>query len=259
MKKLIVCFSLFAIASVAFTQSADKNKMSVTTSSEAAKKLYNEAIVAMEDVYVQKSLNLIKESLKKDPDFFMANYQLAIINLYMGNEKEFKEYSGKAVNCQAKLSEGELLLKDVLKRFREKKDANVTDIGKKLIALFPKDVNSYNNQVIYQILIKDYEGEIKTLKSAIGIAERPAPLYNMLGYAYMSLNQFNDAAIALDKYIELAPKIPNPYDSKGDYYMKIKDYNNAYKTYMKAHKIDSLWGYKKAMNAKAIADSLAKK
>ncbi len=72
----------------------------------------------------------------------------------------------------------------------------------------------------------------------------------------MELEQFDDTESALDKYIELEPNLPNPYDSKGDYFMKIEDYGKAYESYMKAHEIDTLWSYKKAMKAKALYDSL---
>ena len=75
----------------------------------------------------------------------------------------------------------------------------------------------------------------------------------------MNFEKYEEAANAFDKYIELSPNHPNPYDSKGDYFMKIKDYRNAYESFMKAHEIDSLWSFKKAMNAKAIADSLENK
>jgi lipoprotein NlpI len=65
----------------------------------------------------------------------------------------------------------------------------------------------------------------------------------------------DEARAAFDKYIELAPNQPNPYDSKGDYFMEVKDYKNAYQSYMKAHELDSLWGVKKAEKAKIMMDS----
>lgn len=259
MKNLIVFVTMIALLAVACNQSTEKTKMAITTNSETARKLYNEALSALEDAYLAKFLNLVNESLKEDSDFFMANFQLAGYYLYVGNEKRFNEFATAGVNCKAKLSKGELLLKDALKRLLENKNADVTDIGKKLIQEFPKDVYAYYYLNIFQALIKDHEGQTQTLKNAIEFAEKPAPLYNTLGYAYMALQQYDQAAQAFDKYIELAPGIPNPYDSKGDFFMEIKDYNKAYESYMKAHEIDSLWGFKKAMNAKAIADSLSKK
>ena len=258
MKNLIAFITMIALVAFACNQSTEKEKMAITTNSEKAKKLYDDAIAASEDVYLAKFRNLANESLKEDPDFFMANFQLATYYLYFGNEKRFNEYAASGVNCKAKLSKGELLLKDALKRLVEDKNADVTDIGKKLIQEFPKDVYAYYVLSMFQALIKDYDGQVKTLKSAIEFAEKPAPLYNMLGYAYMALQQYDLAEQALDKYIELAPNIPNPYDSKGDFYMQTKDYGKAYESFMKAHEIDTLWGYRKAINVKAIIDSLAK-
>lgn len=258
MKKLILLLSIFVLFALACTQTGENRKMAITTNSETAKKLYDEAIVAFEDVSLAKFRKLSMSSLKEDPDFFMANYQLAIYYLFFKNETRFKEFAGKAVNCKAKLSDGELLLMEALKRLQENINADVTDIGKKLTEEFPKDINAYYSLIWFQYIIEDYEGQISTIKSALLFAEKPAPLYNQLGYAYMAINKLEDATLALDKYIELSPDNPNAYDSKGDYFMKIKDYNNAYETFMKAYKIDSLWGYKKALNAKALADSLTK-
>jgi hypothetical protein len=38
--------------------------------------------------------------------------------------------------------------------------------------------------------------------------------------------------------------------------MNIKEYRKAYDSYMKAHSIDSVWSYDKALRAKQLADSL---
>ncbi len=38
----------------------------------------------------------------------------------------------------------------------------------------------------------------------------------------MALEQYEKAEEALDKYIQLKPDDPNPYDSKGDYYMAVE-------------------------------------
>lgn len=74
----------------------------------------------------------------------------------------------------------------------------------------------------------------------------------------MALGESDSAAAALDMYIELKPDHPNPYDSKGDYFMKLEDYKSAHKSYMKAIEIDSTWtlSAKKAKKAKMMYDSL---
>jgi tetratricopeptide (TPR) repeat protein len=125
-------------------------------------------------------------------------------------------------------------------------------VGKKLVEMYPNDVNSFNNLFYFQSFINDTIGVVETLNKALKIAENPAPFYNQLGYAYMRLNQNDKAEAAFNKYIELAPKNPNVYDSKGDYYMYIKDYEKAYESYMKAFALDTAWSYDKAQKAKQL-------
>lgn len=257
MKKLIFCTAMIALGLMSTSPSqGQKNKMiPVTTKSEKALELYNQAMAALGDLYISKFMDLANQALKEDPDFFMANAQLAIYYVFYPVDKKFEEYSARAINCQARLSKGEMLMKDALAKLMVKQDADVTATGKKLVELYPKDVNAYSWLGYYQFLARDNKGAVETMKKAIELAENPAPYYNMLGYNYMELKQFNDARAAFDKYIELEPSLPNPYDSKGDYYMSIKDYQKAYESFMKVNAIDPTLGIQKAMNAKSLADS----
>ena len=255
MKKFTIPFLIIAIILLC-NQCAKENKMIVTTNSETALTLYDEAGTAWDDYNFSQFEKLALEALKEDSDFFMANYQLTMYYHYFKNEDKFKEYGEAAVNCKAKLSKGELLFKDVVSKLLEDSNADLTDIGKQLIKMYPNDAYAYELLSWYQYMNKDAEGSLGTLKSVLEITDKPAPVYNLLGYTYMSLENNEEAEIAFNKYIEFEPNHPNPYDSKGDYFMKIEDYPNAYEMYMKAHEIDSLWSFKKAMKAKAIADSL---
>jgi tetratricopeptide (TPR) repeat protein len=250
MKRLIVLFLVLALGLLSYSQSAKKDKMPVTTSSKSALASYNEALNCFEDVAFEKGIELLQKSLTDDPDFFMANYYLAFLN--MGNEEKFKLYGNAAVNCKAKLSKAEGLIKSTMEKFIENKDADVTDIGKKLVEMYPKDVFAYYLLFNFQTIIGDQNGSHETLLKALEITENPAPVYNLLGYSYMTLNQNDKAEAAFNKYIELAPDNPNVYDSKGDYYMNIKDYGKAYDTYMKAYALDTQWGLKKAQKAKQL-------
>lgn len=257
MKNLVISMLIIFAGILACSQAP--KKISVTTKSETALKLYNEAIDASSDVYMQKFHRLADSAAKEDPDFFMAYYQQALMYRYFNNIKRFREYGEKAVNSKSKLSKGELLIKEALQKLLDNPDADVTEYGRKLVELYPKDVNAYYNLFFFQTLTKDLKESVSTLQSALEVSEKPASVYNMLGYLYMELDQLEDAAKALDKYIELRPDIPNPYDSKGDYFMKIKDYENAFKSYTKAHEIDSTWDKAKIAYVKKIIDSLAVK
>ena len=254
MKKLFVCFLLVAIGLLSCTRTTKDEKMPITTKSESALALYKEAMTAFDDVKLDKGRDRLIEARTNDPDFFMANFYLAMY--YLGNKEKFNEYANAAVNCKAKISKAEELLKSSLTKLIENQKTDVTDVGNKLVKMYPKDVYAYWFLYSYQIIIEDKKGCLETLKKALEITENPAPVYNILGYTYMQLEQNDEAAAVFDKYIELAPSNPNVYDSKGDYYMNIKDYYKAYESYMKANTLDTLWSYEKALKAKHLSDSL---
>jgi tetratricopeptide (TPR) repeat protein len=204
-----------------------------------------------DEVKLDKALETFKQALDQDPDFFMANYQLAFYYLLNRAPDDFDEYADAAINCKTKLSDAEKLLKDALVKLKQG-HTDVIEAGKKLVEMYPNDPNSYNNLVYFQSLAGDSTGMVETLKKAIIIATDPAPFYNQLGYAYLTLKQSDQAEEAFDKYIKLEPKNPNVYDSKGDYFMYIKKYDKAYESYMKAYHMDTSFSHDKAEMAKQL-------
>jgi tetratricopeptide (TPR) repeat protein len=207
-----------------------------------------------DEVKLDKALETFKQALDQDPDFFMANYQLAFYYYLNRAADDFDKYSDAAINCKAKLSEAEDLLKDALVRLKRGR-TNVIDLGKKLVEMYPNDPTSYNNLISFQSLAGDSTSMVETIEKAIKIATNPAAFYNQLGYAYLTLKQSDKAEEAFDKYIELEPKNPNVYDSKGDYYIYVKKYDKAYESYMKAHSIDPSFSNDKAEMAKQLYEN----
>lgn len=255
MKKLLIIIFLSVLGLYSSGQSSAKEKIPVTTSSKSALSFFNEAMKYFEDVNLDKGQDLLVQALDEDPDFFMANYQMSLYYIWTADYNKFSEYASAAANCRSKLSEAEELLRGAIGSIRKNPESDVTEYGKKLVAMFPRDVNSYNNLIYFQSLINDLEGELETINNAIKIAENPAPFYNQLGYVYMSLKQNDKAEDAFNKYIESDPGNPNVYDSKGDYYMNAKEYRKAYESYMKAFSIDNTWSMEKARRAKQLYEN----
>ena len=254
MKKLTAFLLLATLAVISFAQVAKDSKMPVTTKSDKALALYMEAMTSFEDVNFNAANTHLIDALKADPDFFMANYQMAMSNI--GNKEKMTPYANAALNCKAKLSRAEELIKSSLSRLVADPKADVRDIGLKLVEMYPRDIMAYYFLNSFQGMAQDIAGCEKTLLKGLDITNNPAPVYNMLGYTYLNLKMPDKACKAFDKYIELAPKNPNAYDSKGDYFMSTKEYRKAYDSYMKAHSIDTAWSYKNAQKAKHLADSL---
>jgi Tfp pilus assembly protein PilF len=255
MKKLFLLIIVMLIGLPAFSEQVTGKLIPVTTKSKSALSYYSQAMKYYDDVKLKDALENFKKALNLDHDFFMVNYQLAFYFLMNRNGDSFGEYANAAINCKAKLSDAEELLKEALVRLH-KGENDITDLGKKLVDMYPNDPNSYNNLVYYQSLTGDSAGIVETLKKAIKIATRPATYYNQLGYAYLSMKQNDKAEEAFDKYIELDPKNPNVYDSKGDFYMFVKKYDKAYESYIQAHSMDASFSEDKAEMAKQLYERI---
>ena len=251
MKKLFLLMVLLITVIPLFSQSVKGNLIPVTTSSRTALSYYSQAMKYYDEVKVKQALESFKKALNQDQDFFMANYQLAWYFLLNRDGDSFNKFADDAINCKAKLSEGEELLKDALVRVQQGQ-INSIDLGKKLVEMYPNDPNSYNNLISFQSMAGDSTGIVETLNKAIKIATNPATYYNQLGYAYMTLKQSDKAEEAFDKYIELDPRNPNVYDSKGDFYMYLKKYDKAYESYMTANSMDPSFSKEKAEMAKDL-------
>jgi tetratricopeptide (TPR) repeat protein len=251
MKKYYLLLILLSTGIALFSQTVKEKRMPVTTSNKSALSLYNQGMKYFDDVKLDKALETFKKALDQDPDFFMINYNLAFYYLLNRDRDDFEKYAEAAINCKASLSEAEKLLMEALVRLKNGQ-TNSIDLGKKLVEMYPNDPGSYNNLVYFQSLAGDSVSVVETLKKAIAIAANPAPFYNQLGYAYLTLKQLDKAQDAFDKYIELDPKNPNAYDSKGDYYMYAKKYDKAYESYMKAYFMDSSFSHDKAEMARQL-------
>jgi tetratricopeptide (TPR) repeat protein len=251
MKKLLVLILLLSAWELAYPQSVKDKMIPVTTNSKSALLLYNEGKKYLDDVNLEQALATFKKSLDQEPDFFMANYQLAFYYLLNRASVDFEKYADAAINCKMKLSAAEELLKNVLVSLKQGQ-TNVVEEGKKLVEMYPGDPDSYSNLVNYQSLAGDSTGMVVTLKKAITIARNAAPFYNQLGYAYLTLKENQKAEEAFNKYIELDPRNPNVYDSKGDYYLFIKQYDKAYEMYMKANSMNPSFSHDKAEAARQL-------
>jgi predicted Zn-dependent protease len=254
--------TLSALTLIVIVMSCQKpvkeNLIPVTTDSENAREYYDKAKKELDAYHLEAARTLMLKAIEEDTCFFMPYYNLATQELFLGNLDSFREIASNALACEIKLSKGEQILKEALQKLYGNPKADVSELGIRLVKLYPHDVEAYLNHYLFLYIAGKNEESVISLKKALAVAENPAPVYNNLGYVYLSLNKYEEAKNAFDKYIELEPDNPNPYDSKGDFFMAVKDYEKAYESYMKASEIDSTWtlSHNKALKARAKLDSL---
>lgn len=259
MKKICLFFLMISCVTVSYSQNAKDGKMPVTTKSEAALKLFNEARRAFQDVNLKECNTLLLKAKKDDPDFFMADAYLALSCFSNNDLAGFKEYGSAAVNNKAKINEGEQLYKEMINKLLQDQKADLTEITGKLVALYPKDQQAYYSLIIAQMNKNDYQGALNTISEAMKIADYKPVIYNLYGYAYLGLNRMEDAKKAFDKYMELAPEVANAYDSMGDYYFQMKDYKKAAEYFSKSAAKGLEMSKSKEKKARHMADSLGLK
>lgn len=253
LQKLTLLFLAITCFLAVHAINADSWDLPVNSKSKKAVQLFQQGIQAMNDVDMPKATKLFNEAVEKDPNFFMAHCMLASFNLYFGNNDEFKAHAKNAVAIE-NLPDHEEIMQNALAQLVQDPQADVTKYGEKLVNMFPHSLAAHQMLATYQLSIEDNEAALNTYLSMLVLAENKAPIYNMLGYAYMRLDKMDKAKEAFETYIKLAPKNPNVYDSMGDYYMAVKDYKNAHKYFMKAHEINEEWSYEKAMKAKEMME-----
>jgi len=250
---------MISCVGVLYSQNAKDGKMPITTKSEAALKLFNEALRAFQDVNLKECNILLLKAKKEDPGFFMADVYLALSCFSKNDMAGFKEFGTAAVNNKSKINDGEKLYKEMINKLMQDKKADLRETTGKLVALYPRDQQAYYSLALAQMDNNDYQNALNTVSKAMEIADYKPVIYNLYGYVYMGLKRMEDAKKAFDKYIELAPQVANAYDSMGDYYFQMKDYKKAAEYFSKSAAKGLEMSKTKEQKARHLADSLGQK
>jgi len=229
--------------------------MPVTTDSELALEFYETGMVAYDQIKLGLARHNLNLAVEQDPNFFMAYFWM-----YFMSSHDSKKVVEKAFQSDIQHNPGEEQIRLALKYLIEGQDEKVVEHLQNLVDLYPSDPQAHKILYIIQYhFLKDTDAAIISTKRAISECPDYPLAYNQLGYAYMELEQYEDAEKAFDKYIQLAPSLANPFDSKGDYFMAIKQFGKAYDSYMKAFENDSgfVVSKKKAMKARMLQEKAA--
>lgn len=250
------------------TTETKEEAMHATSNSEKAIELYKNAYeIAYGVLELDKAVSIYEKAIQEDSNFFMAYYQLATYHLFHKNNDEFIKTAKAAIDCDIKFSEGEIVQKNILEIWLNDREGDASELGTRLIELYPNDPDSYLNLGYIYYLNKDFSNAIEVFEKSITM-ENIGELYCgpklaivpicMLGYSYLVSDQLDKAKESFDKYISQFPEEQNPYDCKADYFMAVQDYKNAYDCYIKAYNIDTTYKVylNRALNAKELADSL---
>jgi len=234
MKYLMIVVAL-CLAAPTFLSAQDQY-LPVSTSSEAAKAAYIEALQASEHADIPAFFDGMNTAVKTDPDFFMAYAYLALAQTSFGQYEKAAPHIKSALAIDAaSLNKSERILRKALQTLDKEPEADIAAHMAPLTEAYPQNTQAYELAAVTASWIsKDPQAAAAYNLRLLELRPDHGGTYNALGYNYMALGQMEKAKAAFDKYLEVSPDEANAYDSMGEYYMNTKDYAKSAEYYDKA-------------------------
>ena len=236
MRMALAAVAALAVPALAVAaNTASKDKIPITTSSEEARQLYLKGRDLAEKLRATDARVLYVQAAAKDNTFALAHLGLANT---AGTAKEFFDALGQAVALSGKVSEPERLLIAGVDAGAKGDVTRQRESFTKLAAAYPNDERAHNFLGGYYFGRQEYAAAVAEYEKAIAINPSFSQPYNQMGYAYRFLYKYPEAEKAFKKYIELIPGDPNPFDSYAELLMKMGRFEESIQNYEKALSID---------------------
>jgi tetratricopeptide (TPR) repeat protein/TolB-like protein len=216
----------------------DKPVIELTTESSDAYRLYLEGKELENRFFIPEAEAKYREALTYDSTFAMAYYGIAGCRMAYWND-----FLGARVAALAALrhvkhtSERDGQLIRGLAALVEGRDEEAISQYQNVIDKDPEDKEAWEQLgFIYQFFApaRDYRRAIEMYTQVIKIDPLYKNSYNSLAYAYDAVGDLEQSLWAINKYIELAPGEPNPYDSRAELLAKNGRLPEALDSYLQA-------------------------
>ena len=194
------------------------NLVEMTTSVEAFR-CYSEALENRDKFFYAEAEKCLEDALKADSTFAAGYLQLADLKMTLGKKDESLIAFEKTKKFQHKLSISDKLhlelfeirlnydhetyltkLKDAIEKLPSNVDFHL-EIGR-----IYRNTGDFDKAIEHFEIVRDLQPNLKTI-------------YNDLGYSYSLRGDYTTGLKYIQKYKELAPGEPNPYDSNGELLM----------------------------------------
>jgi tetratricopeptide (TPR) repeat protein len=222
-------------ASAASTAPAGDEKIPITTASAEARAEYLQGRDMVDKLKITDSIQHFQKAATLDPSFALAELSLATS---APTGKEFFEHLDKAVALADKATEGEKHLILAAQAGANAKPAVQKEHLDALLAAYPNDERAQFALGGWYFGQQDFANAITHYRRATELDPSYSSAFNLLGYALRQAGDYAGAEKAFQKYIELIPGDPNPYDSLAELLMKMGRFDDSIAQYKKALAID---------------------
>ena len=240
---LLLTFCAAASATTAKTHTpkpvAKSATLPVTTSSPAARKEFEHAMADLEALRRADAVNDLRTCVKHDPKFAQA--QILIAHLTHDPDEQVSARA-RAQQLAPKATQGERLLIRWLSGVQENNYVPAIAAMNDLLAMYPQDHRTAFLAGRWLVHQRRYAQGIFVLEHAVTLYPNYPAALNELAYAYAFSGNFEKASALMDRYVQLQPDQPNPYDSYGEILRAAGQYDAALDKYRMAIRVDPTFG-----------------
>jgi tetratricopeptide (TPR) repeat protein len=228
-------FILVVFLIVPLNLQAQPKEVPVTTSSKDALKFFLDGRDKFDNNEFNAAASLFDKALQTDPSFAMAYLYRAQSG---GGYNVYRQNLNKAISLTGKVSEGEKLEIEYNEAYADGNGQKQKEFLDKLLVSFPSDKRIQAGAGMYYFGNNDFSTALLHFSKAAELDKNYSSTYNMIGYCYSALNNYQEAEKAFQTYIKLVPDRGNPYDSYGELLMKMGKYDESIVQYKKAYEKD---------------------
>ena len=216
-------------------QKGQSDTLPVTTSSEKARALYVKGMEDYENLYLERCNEDWRAAVKEDPNLAVA---WAWIAFNSGNPEEVSAARAKAKEIAPKLTPGEQLMIAWIAKVQEGDFLGGITAMNDMLEMYPRDKHLYYLAGNWLMGENGNDQAKRFMEKALAIDKTFPAALNDLAYVEARERQFDKAFAAMDRYVALLPKEPNPQDSYGELKRMAGDFDSALAHYQAALRMD---------------------
>lgn len=213
----------------------DTVTLPVTTTSAHARELYEKGMADYENLYLERCNDDWRAAVKEDPNLAVA---WAWIAFNSSNPQEISDARAKAKALAPNLTPGEQLMIAWIAKVQEGDYLGGITAMNDVLEMYPRDKHLLYLAANWLLLENADDQSRSILQKALAIDKNFPAALNDLAYVEARNREFDKAIAAMDRYVALLPKEPNPQDSYGELERMAGNFESSLAHYRAALKID---------------------
>ena len=237
-KTYAVIALILCLAAPMFAHHIEKGQttsLPITTTSAKARELYVKGMEDYENLYLERCNEDWRAAVKEDPNLAVA---WAWIAFNSGNPEEVSAARAKAKELAPKLTPGEQLMISWISKVQEGDFIGGITAMNDMLEMYPHDKHLYYLAGNWLMGENGNDQAKRFMLKALAIDKNFPAALNDLAYVEARDREFDKAFVAMDRYVALLPKEPNPQDSYGELKRMAGDFESSLSHYRAALKMD---------------------